>query len=248
MYFILYQITNNINGKIYVGVHKTKNINDGYMGSGTLIREAIKKYGVENFSKTIISFHASYEELLEAEKTIVDKNFIRRDDTYNLAIGGESCWNYVNLNGLSGHKFTSEEAKRASKLGVEKIELLKNTNSEWYNMYCNRITNNFRYSNGFEGRKHSRKTIKKMSEIKKNANHGVGEANSQYGTRWINNGFENKKIKNHLVDEYINNGWLEGRLVKVNPPKQTGKKWANNGKINKLVNSIPDGWIAGRIK
>ena len=41
-YYTIYSVTNNINGKIYIGKHQTKNIEDGYMGSGRLIREAIE--------------------------------------------------------------------------------------------------------------------------------------------------------------------------------------------------------------
>lgn len=41
MHFYLYQITNLINGKIYVGVHKTKSLDDGYMGSGKVIQRTV---------------------------------------------------------------------------------------------------------------------------------------------------------------------------------------------------------------
>jgi len=34
MKHIIYQITNKVNNKIYIGLHSTKDINDGYMGSG----------------------------------------------------------------------------------------------------------------------------------------------------------------------------------------------------------------------
>lgn len=49
--YIIYQITNKLNNMIYIGCHVTENVNDKYMGSGTNIRNAIKEFGKENFTK-----------------------------------------------------------------------------------------------------------------------------------------------------------------------------------------------------
>ncbi len=42
MYYTVYKITNQINGKIYIGSHKTNDLNDRYMGSGKYLIRAQK--------------------------------------------------------------------------------------------------------------------------------------------------------------------------------------------------------------
>jgi hypothetical protein len=88
MYYIVYQITNLINNKIYVGAHRTDDVDDSYMGSSKILNNSIKKHGKENFSKEIISQHESEEEMYIAESNIVTEEFVSRKDTYNLKTGG----------------------------------------------------------------------------------------------------------------------------------------------------------------
>lgn len=86
--FVVYETTNKINDKIYVGVHGGFVATDDYLGSGKALKAAIKKYGKENFEKQIIKIFNTAEEAYAFEKEIVDYEFIQRDDTYNLAVGG----------------------------------------------------------------------------------------------------------------------------------------------------------------
>jgi hypothetical protein len=89
-YFFVYETTNLINGMKYRGIHKTKNINDKYLGSGTTFINAIKKYGKENFKREILEFCNSYDELLEREKIYVNEDWVKNRNNYNIKTGGQS--------------------------------------------------------------------------------------------------------------------------------------------------------------
>lgn len=87
-YYYLYKITNKINGHYYYGVHSTDNLDDGYMGSGTRLRNAYKKYGIENFEKVILGFYKTLDEVMCAEHDIVTIDEVKNQNCYNLVIGG----------------------------------------------------------------------------------------------------------------------------------------------------------------
>lgn len=88
-YHYLYKITNKINNKYYYGIHSTTNLDDGYMGSGAVLKQAIKKYGSENFTKEIITFCNTREELIQCEKDIITEQMVNDKNCYNIHLGGE---------------------------------------------------------------------------------------------------------------------------------------------------------------
>lgn len=88
--YVIYKTTNEVNGKIYIGIHKTKNKYDSYLGSGKHLVRAINKYGKENFKKEILFEYEDHEEDMAwaKEKELVNKDFVLSDDNYNISIGG----------------------------------------------------------------------------------------------------------------------------------------------------------------
>jgi group I intron endonuclease len=123
IYHIVYLTTNLVNQKIYVGIHSTNNLNDGYLGSGELLQFAIEKYGKNNFKRDILYFCFSRNETLKIENFIVDTQFVLKDTTYNKSIGGSA--NPI----LMGHhnpmfgRIHSEEAKeKMSELALKRYE------------------------------------------------------------------------------------------------------------------------------
>lgn len=87
-YHYVYEVINMENGKIYVGVHSTNNKYDDYIGSGSQITKAIKKYGKHNFIKYIIFDAETREAAFAYEKQIVTKEFVESPETYNVVCGG----------------------------------------------------------------------------------------------------------------------------------------------------------------
>jgi hypothetical protein len=84
--YTVYKTTNLKNGKHYIGVHKTDNPNDGYLGSGRAIEEAVRKYGRDSFEKEIIFITESKEEAYKKETELtLDFN---TNKTYNMRLGG----------------------------------------------------------------------------------------------------------------------------------------------------------------
>lgn len=82
---VIYKTINLVNGKIYIG--KDKYNNPMYIGSGVLLKKAIKKYGKENFIKEILEECSNLEELSKREIYWIEElNAIK--EGYNIAIGG----------------------------------------------------------------------------------------------------------------------------------------------------------------
>ena len=113
MYYIVYETTNTINNKKYRGAHVTQVLDDGYLGSGVVLKHAIKKYGKENFKRTVLCECNSIDEIIEMEKQYVSKDWIDNNDTYNLQTGG---LNYGILSEESKKKI-SESLKKSYKEG-----------------------------------------------------------------------------------------------------------------------------------
>lgn len=96
MYYTVYKTTNLINNKFYIGKHQTKNLNDGYLGSGKAFQSALKKYGKENFKKEILFIFDKEIDMNVKEQELVTEEIINNTDCYNAAIGGEGGPHFKN--------------------------------------------------------------------------------------------------------------------------------------------------------
>jgi hypothetical protein len=130
-YHYLYKITNIINEKYYIGVHSTTNLNDSYMGSGTAIKNAIKKYGIENFEKQILEFFQTSEEKWLAEIKCVTLQIAKDENSYNMAPGGRN-W-IAAMKREKDPNFLQHQSK-AGKLGAKSYltSLSEAEKKEWH--------------------------------------------------------------------------------------------------------------------
>ena len=103
----VYMTTNTLNGKYYIGSHAGSNPN--YMGSGTALKRAFAKYGIEYFTKEVLYYCDDFKEHEEALLIAID------------AAGDPNMYNLINSGkgGCLGLKHSSETlAKmRAGQIG-----------------------------------------------------------------------------------------------------------------------------------
>jgi len=210
-YHFLYKTTNLINNKYYYGIHSTKKLIDGYLGSGKYLKRSINKYGQENFKIEIIEFFNDRESLLKKEKEIVNENILLDENCMNLRIGG-----------FGG--FSSKEQVKNAKKSNEKQKWLKENDAEWFKKCCENKKNSLlkQYENGtrkklyfydWNKKNHSEETKKKIGI--QNSIKQKGNKNSQFGTCWIVLETEKKciKINNNVLNDYLSKGWKKGRKM-----------------------------------
>jgi hypothetical protein len=122
--YTVYKITNQTNQKFYIGVHKTNDPYDSYMGSGIAIKNAIKKYGRDSFTKEILLLTESKDEAYTKERELtVDYD---KSSNYNMKLGGVGGFTKENArkgNVAALKKLTKEQLSANGKKGYLKANI-----------------------------------------------------------------------------------------------------------------------------
>jgi hypothetical protein len=148
----IYKTTNLINGKIYIGQFSGKRNDEKYFGSGILIKNALKKYGQNNFIKEIIEDNIKTTDLLDER----EKYWINFYDSTNLEIG----YNIAKGGSIGNYKYIRDE-KWKSKMSIA-------------------MTGRFDgEKNPFFGKHHTEETKEKIRQNRRNY---TGENHPRYGS------------------------------------------------------------------
>jgi len=214
MVHYVYKITNLKNGMFYIGKHSTEYVDDGYMGSGSLLKRAIAKHGAENFSKEILRFFETASQALEYEREIVTAELVERKDSYNLTVGGNGSWYAINSN---------DEVRR-----LKNAKAARSMNSKTWSDPEFRERQRIRLSEtskrlhaegrlpipDWSGRTHSDETKRKIGEA--NSKRQSGSGNSNFGNVWLHSLEEKRSIRvpSDEVESWLSIGWVKGRKMK----------------------------------
>lgn len=227
-YYLIYQITNNINGKIYIGKHETNNLDDDYFGSGTYLKRAQKKYGLENFTKTILYYLQNEEEMNLLEKMVVNEAFCKRKDTYNIKIGGNGGWDYVNLNSDYAIGTEKRKVKFHSIGGKTRCQQIKQQTGKSLSRYILDSMTDEEYKEYIQ-----KQSIKRKEFYKQNPNFMRGKNNPRYGKK-------NSQHTRKLISEAMktDSNYMKG-----------AKRYVNYETEENIIlhdgDSIPEGFESG---
>lgn len=228
-YHFVYKTTCLVNGKKYIGKHSTNNLNDGYLGSGAVLKKAIAKYGVDAFERKILRMCDTLEECMHLEALFVDESIIESDEYYNLKGGG--------FGGVYSQEVKDKISKKArgrimSPESIEKGIATRLKNGGWskgesHPMYGKshspdvvdkfRSTLLRRYQSGeivTWNKGISIKSIIGEDACKKYGRDTAGELNPAHGSKWLGNIELGVKcyIKNNdtsLEEALKDKGWVE---------------------------------------
>jgi hypothetical protein len=247
MYFYVYQITNLLNNKVYVGKHKSIKhpFENGYYGSGKQVTAAIKKYGIDNFKKEVLQYCSSMEEMADKEAEIVTEDFVKRSDTYNMHKGGLGGFEHINNDPVKRKEVTRLSAKRNKELGLggTKNWTEKSIEKMQSHSWGNKI------KAGWSPNNWSKMSDDRKEEVRnKISKASSGTGNSQFGRMWISN-ILTKEVKRITITDAIPEGWVRGKkghLIK--------ECWVNNGvkehfiDLSKKQEYLDKGFSSGRLK
>lgn len=196
MYGYIYETTNLINGKKYIGKHKSNKFDSKYLGSGIALSRAITKYGKENFEVKILEeIETNQDDLDLREIYYIEKyNAVKDNNYYNYSYGGkEEGWQGFNKN----KTYKNEIIVKSNKTRIISEETkIKNKNSldKYWSIKDNRIKHSQRIKEAYN----------KLSEKEKMDRHNkLSESHKGYipWNKGLTKETDNRLLKQSIVQK-----------------------------------------------
>lgn len=242
MYGYIYLTTNLINGRKYIGQkkwNKYPNKCQSYLGSGKILKQAITKYGANNFSCTILEWCKTKWELDTREKAwILMYNATKDPMFYNISRGGDGC----NIEGGIGHpRSGSHHTEESKKKMSESHKLHPSFLGKHHTKEAKK-----KLSLANTGKHYTEETKQLLRETSKGNTHRRLLTEDQVLSIYNN---PNKLSQKDLAEKYgvskacinaIQNGYNWNEVTKCNKPKRVKKLteedvkfiWDNKGIIS----------------
>ena len=234
-----YRVDNLLNGKYYIGKRSCFGDpeKDPYMGSGRNIQRAIKRYGIENFKKTVLAEFDTEEDAYLCEAELVTKDTLLDPMCYNICLGG--------IGGQRGTVYLNKDGEM-TRIMPELIGkfLAEGWNLGWSDSmrkaHLHRVV--------------SEETRKKISELHRK----MHEFRAGFTSGRIKISNEDRKQSLYIFPEdlskYLEQGWKLGHLVRTNlkkAQKRIGEITVTDGTIEKHIHPedldkyLGSGWVRG---
>ena len=230
-----------MNNKFYIGKHQCSVLEDGYLGSGVALKEAIIKYGKENFKREILFIFDNEDDMNLKEKELVTIDLVNDPNCYNLTVGGEGGPVFLGKHHSEQTKQLLREKRLGKKAGSKSQEQL----------FRERET---RYAKN-NGRWFSEETIEKLRQAAlKNSisNSDKNKVEVVKKSKEEQNKARSEKLLGHKVSSETRKKLSEKN--KGTKPSNVGKIQITNGTVNKYIlledfsKYEIDGWVRGNYK
>lgn len=233
MYGFIYETTCLVTGKKYIGQHKCKGSpsdpeDSWYLGSGTLLKEDISKYGYNEFRRVILRVCNSQSELDESEKEFISKYNATEDPMYyNIAQGGGGSWftdkGRQRMSESAKSKFRDPE-KRSKYLHPHRVTpaVLESARQRGISKRGKpiedpeitrlRMTGSGNPQYGKPRTDEFKSMIRdRLTGIVRDDHHKKATSEANIGMRFINNGCVTKRVRGSVLEQYLSEGWVLGQ-------------------------------------
>lgn len=223
MFGYIYLTTNLINNHKYIGQKKAKTfLGDKYFGSGKILKEAISKYGKENFKVEILKECETKEELDTQEQYYIKLfNAQENREYYNICKGGEAGPGGPMFKGHHHNKETRNKMSMS-----RKGENNSNFGNHWTDEQKQKLSEKRKQNGKSAGKnnpnygKQGKDSPNYQRKFSDERNQKIAKARKEL--TYITNGILNKAVRKTNLQQYIENGWWVGRISRKKYPLKEG--------------------------